>query len=70
MNKEDIITILKEHKSNLIDSPADELEDYPLGFIHGLEYALSMLEERPVLYINEKRQYSDYDVEKFPEYFL
>jgi hypothetical protein len=70
MDSVQINNLLDRHKEYLILSGTEELGDYSLGFIHGLEYALAMHERRPVMYVNKDRTYSRYDKEKFPEYFL
>lgn len=70
MNTEDINKILKDYKDSFIESGTNELGDYELGFISGLEYALAMHERRPVMYVHKDRTYSEHDKEKFPERFL
>ena len=70
MNAEDINRILTEYKDNLINKGDHDLTEQELGFIHGLEYALSMHEKRPALYVRKDRKYTDYDKKRFPEHFL
>lgn len=45
-------------------------DDYDWGFYNGLEFALSVLEERPTFYKNEKGKYHKSVLEDYPEYFL
>lgn len=70
MDSNKVNSILKRYKEDLIYSGTNELGDYELGFIHGLEYALAVHEHRPVIYVNADRSFSVHDLLKFPEYFI
>lgn len=52
------------------DIHKEPLSEYDLGFIHGIELALSFIEQRPTFYIRKDGSYDPYDMSRFPEYFL
>ena len=70
MNTEDINKILKDYKDSFMGTSTNELDEYELGFVSGIEYALAMHERRPVMYVRKDRSYSEHDKVKFPERFL
>lgn len=70
MDTKQINDILDRHKEDLICTGSNDLSEYELGFIHGLEYSLALHEKRPVMYVGKDREYTKHDKNRFPEYFL
>ena len=45
-------------------------DDYSWGICNGLELALCLLEERPGFLVDKEKRHSEYDINRYPEYFL
>lgn len=70
MDVEKVHATLNSYKDLIMVDKNEVLDDYGLGFLHGLEFALSLLEERPAMYPDNSKEYSKTDMERHPEYFL
>lgn len=67
---EDIQKAITAYKNHMMKVETLPVSDFHLGFIHGLETALSFVEDRPVLHVDENLEHSEYDLKAYPEYFL
>lgn len=67
---EDVQSAVKAYKSHMMNADSLPIDDFHLGFLHGLETALAFIEERPVLHVDENLKHSEYDMKAYPEYFL
>ena len=62
--------MLTECKEIYLQSNEEFESDYSWGICNGLELALSLLEDRPSFFVDEKKKHNPIDVESYPEYFL
>lgn len=67
---EQTANLIAGYKNLLLKEVRKELDEYDLGMLNGLEMALSLLEDRPVFYYNKQGKHSEYDINKYPDYFI
>lgn len=64
------LKLIRHYKKLALDNKNQELNEYDHGLVNGLEIALSLLEDRPVFYLQKDKTNYKYDMEKYPDYFI
>lgn len=70
MDKDEIVRKLTQIRNMYTAMGVPFNEDYEWGFYNGIEVALSFVENRPAFYLDKEGRYNQYDIKKYPEYFL
>ena len=68
-NVEDLRDQIKTYKDKM-EGEGPFTTEHAQGFYNGMEAALAIVEDRPAFFKNKDKSYCDYDLKKYPEYFV